>query len=89
MTWKLHTAITDNESIKRGLFPPPGANASTKDGGGKNKGDHYMAIAKELFGQKESPYKAAFDVAMASSLKAEKEVWSTKVKNKINKWVHN
>ncbi|KLO08241.1 hypothetical protein SCHPADRAFT_944633 [Schizopora paradoxa] len=80
LTWKLYTAIIENEDIKRGLFPPPGSNASTKDGGGKAKIEFQAMLAGEVFGGENCEHKAAFE---AAKTKAEKEAWVTKIKNKL------
>ena len=49
LTWALIGAITDNDDIQHGLFPPPGKNASTAKGGGKSKKDWHWEICKAIF----------------------------------------
>lgn len=79
MEWKLVNTITENDEIKRGLFPSSGGNASTSLGGGKGKVDHYYRICVILFGEHES-YQDIFNSATTPASKA---VWTTKIKNKI------
>lgn len=84
MTGKLYTSIVENAEIKRGLFPPPGSNTLTKDGGGKAKAYFHAMLAREVFGGEGCEYKKAFD---AAKTKAEKDGWATKIKNKLTKYV--
>jgi hypothetical protein len=42
--------IQEDEEIRLGLFPPPGANASTTKGGGKVAIDYHMKFCDILFG---------------------------------------
>lgn len=85
LTGKLYAAIIENEDIKRGLFPPPGSNASTKDGGGKAKTDFHAMLAQEVFGEEGCEHKNAFEAARTPK---EKEVWISKIKNKLAKSVY-
>ncbi|KAG6883640.1 hypothetical protein C0992_008238 [Termitomyces sp. T32_za158] len=48
-TWKLLAAITNDEKIKNGLYPPPGSNASMKDGGGMTKIEWHWRTAVAMF----------------------------------------
>lgn len=83
MNWALISAITDDAEIKQGLFPPPGANVSTKNGGGKPKTEHQWALCVALF--TEHPiYGPSF--ALVESAK-DKERWVNKIKNRLKKYV--
>jgi hypothetical protein len=79
-------AITDNDSIKQGLFPACGANVSTAKGGGKKKIDHQYDLAKALFALADhEKYHEAFAAAQDSK---QKNVWAMKVKNCLGRSVH-
>jgi hypothetical protein len=83
LNWALISAITDDAEIKQGLFPPPGANVSTKNGGGKPKTEHQWALCVALF--TEHPvYSPSF--ALVESAK-DKERWVNKIKNRLKKYV--
>ena len=82
LTWKLYTTIIENADLKKGLFPSPGGNASTKDGGGKSKAEFHAMLAAEVFGAEDSPFKAQF---YRAKTKAEKEVWTRRIKNRLHK----
>ncbi|EIN09280.1 hypothetical protein PUNSTDRAFT_32081, partial [Punctularia strigosozonata HHB-11173 SS5] len=47
----LVAAILENERIRKGLFPGPGANPSSQKGGGTPKTEHYWALAQIVFGE--------------------------------------
>ena len=79
LSWKLVTAITDNTDIKNGLFPRPGANASTANGGGKRKTDHLYEVACEVF----ADHPTHSEAFAATITPAQKCVWTTKTKNKL------
>lgn len=82
MTSELLTAVTNNDEIRKGLFPPPSAEPNRKNGG-KYKTDFQYQAAEALF--KDNPeYSAAFNNATTA---AQKAVWTTKIKNKIAKYV--
>ncbi|KAJ3713437.1 hypothetical protein C8R42DRAFT_545841, partial [Lentinula raphanica] len=49
LSQSLVNSILDNYKVKIGLYPGPGQHASTKNGGGKPKTDHYFALAEALF----------------------------------------
>ena len=84
LTWSLIAAIEENITIKRGLYPPPGGNPSTANGGGKAKTDHYAELAKLLFTHHEKSG-AAFAPALADvKLMAQ---WGTKIKNRVKQYV--
>jgi hypothetical protein len=80
LTWSLLTALTDDPVIKQGLFPSPGANVSTAQGGGKKKTDHHYALATALFAT-HPDYSAAFQLAQTSK---QKSLWGLKIKNRIS-----
>jgi hypothetical protein len=65
--------------IKQGLFPSPGANVSTKKGGGKGKTDHQWAMCKVMFTNHET-YGAAFAKVKTPKAKA---AWALKIKNRL------
>ena len=77
------TAISDDPEIKQGLFPSPGGNVSTQNGGGKPKTEHQWAICVALF--KDHPvYSTSFALAQTAK---EKEKWTIKIKNWLKKYV--
>jgi hypothetical protein len=65
--------------IKQGLFPSPGANVSTAEGGGKPKTDHHYALAVALFAEHDT-YQIAFNLATQPKQKA---AWGKKIKNHL------
>ncbi|KAF9061475.1 hypothetical protein BDP27DRAFT_1235158, partial [Rhodocollybia butyracea] len=46
----LLACIIENESIKSGLFPGPGANISSSKGGGLTKTKNQFRLCKAMFG---------------------------------------
>ncbi|KAG1901710.1 uncharacterized protein F5891DRAFT_950210, partial [Suillus fuscotomentosus] len=57
----LISAVTSDDTIQKGLYPEPGANASIKNGGGAKKTEHHWALCIVLFdGHKE--YGSAFEL---------------------------
>ncbi|KAJ6479784.1 hypothetical protein C8R45DRAFT_1216264 [Mycena sanguinolenta] len=72
--------VMENANIKQALFPAPGPNASTKDGGGKTKAHAYWLLCKLLLGDDEQ-YKEAIE--KAENVAKERTCWSTKIKNRI------
>jgi hypothetical protein len=81
LTWELITAITDNDTIKQGLFPGRGGNVSTAKGGGKKKIDHQYKLAKALFSDHEK-YRDAFSLAKDAK---EKNQWAMRIKNRLGR----
>ncbi len=81
LTCALITCINENVMIKRGLYPPPGPNPSTANGGGKPKSDFHAALAYALFKDHEK-YGAQFAEAKGDPAKLSK--WAGKIKNCIN-----
>ncbi|KAJ7757169.1 hypothetical protein B0H14DRAFT_3896186 [Mycena olivaceomarginata] len=77
LTWKLITAIEENQLIRDSLFPPVGAPKIT---GGKPKSDYQYQLATLLFA-KHPKYEAAFAKAVTSK---DKKPWYTKVKNRLD-----
>ncbi|KAG0692836.1 hypothetical protein DFH29DRAFT_882001 [Suillus ampliporus] len=58
-------AVTSDDTIRKGLYPEPGANASTKNGGGAKKTEHYQALCKVLF-DGHAEYGSAFKIALGN-----------------------
>jgi hypothetical protein len=97
LSWKLVNAITEDVNIKNGLFPPPGSNASTQNGGGKKKIEWCWKLAEILF--KDDPtYRNNFSevieanqpqnkVSKAGKSRATKlrNEWAEKIKNRLAK----
>lgn len=83
LNWALISAIMDDPEIKQGLFPPPGAKVSTKNGGGKPKTKHQRALCVALF-TSHPVYGPAF--ALIKTAK-DKEWWVHKIKNRLKKYV--
>lgn len=81
LTWELIAAITDDDTVKQGLFPGRGGNASTARGGGKKKIDHQYEVAKALFSEHEK-YGDAFKLAQDTK---QKNLWATKIKNRLGR----
>lgn len=73
------TAIIENRAIKDGLFPGPGGNSSTQDGGGKPKTDFMWQILEVLFKDD------AYVTGLMATVKTGKQhsVWTNKIKNKL------
>ncbi|OJA12556.1 hypothetical protein AZE42_12933 [Rhizopogon vesiculosus] len=71
-------AITDDAKIKQGLFPPPGANVSIKNGGGKPKTEHQWALFTE------HPVYSSSSVLVKTA--KDKERWVNKIKNRLKKY---
>ncbi|RDX44580.1 hypothetical protein OH76DRAFT_1487018 [Lentinus brumalis] len=83
LTWSMLTAITDKQEIQDALYPPTGANASTKNGGGKRKTDHHWEICKTLFTD-HSIYGEAFKIAL-NGKSADRKRWTRKIKNRLTR----
>ncbi|GLB44053.1 hypothetical protein LshimejAT787_1502370 [Lyophyllum shimeji] len=90
LTEKLIASITDDKDIKQGLYPSPGAHASTAYGGGKSKTDWHWDVAVLVFEShpKYGPsIKPALDAQkndpkMASKLR---NSWAKKIKNRLKR----
>ncbi|KAG1726412.1 uncharacterized protein EDB91DRAFT_1086769 [Suillus paluster] len=76
-------AVTSDDTIRKGLYPEPGANASTKNGGGVKKMEHHWALCKVLFdGHVE--YGSAFEIALGNlKEKGLRQAWVRKIKNRM------
>ena len=75
------SAVTSDDTIQTGLYPEPGGNASTKNGGGAKKTEHYWELCKVLFDGHED-YGAAFTVAVDNpKRKTLWQAWVRKIKN--------
>lgn len=77
---ELMNAITDNPAIRQGLFPAPGKNASTQDGGGRKKMAFCWDLAVIVF-----PEQAARISPKATA--AEKKPLSMRIKNRLRQYV--
>ena len=83
LTWSLVSAVTSDDMIRTGLYPEPGGNASTKNGGGAKKTEHYWELCKALFEDHEE-YGAAFTVAINNpKQKTLQQAWVRKIKNQM------
>lgn len=87
LTWSLITAISEDADVMRGLFPGPGANTSTTNGGGKKKTEFHFMLAVAIFADHEE-YGADFArIEQAKSRKqksALRQTWTGKIKNKLS-----
>ncbi|KAL0056819.1 hypothetical protein AAF712_016568 [Marasmius tenuissimus] len=75
------SAIISNSVIKQVLYPSPGSNASTANGGGMKKTEAQQMVAEEVFGE-HPVYKEAFTKAKTPK---QKEKWSLRIKNRLVK----
>ena len=80
LTDKLLGAIGDDKQIKQGLYPGPGANASTKRGGGLPKAEHHWQLVLLVFGD-HADYQDS--VARATGDPAQRKIWCQKIKNRL------
>ncbi|KDQ21341.1 hypothetical protein BOTBODRAFT_141596 [Botryobasidium botryosum FD-172 SS1] len=80
LTYQMINLIEDNPDLKRGLFPPVGANSSTNKGGGKAKVEHHLAVCDALFAD-HPEYK---DVYAQATAPREKAKWANRVKNRFS-----
>jgi len=78
---KLLASITDDPSIKQGLFPSPGANVSLSKGGGKKKTTWQWQLAQLIFS--DHP-KYSLTIKCASTPKLQ-GVWSDRICNRLKK----
>ncbi|KAK1219732.1 hypothetical protein PQX77_017538 [Marasmius sp. AFHP31] len=76
------TAIMESRVIKKVLYPSPGSNTSTANGGGTTKVEAQYMVATAVFATHDS-YKDMF-VKGAKSAKG-REKWSLKIKNRLVK----
>ncbi|KDQ53630.1 hypothetical protein JAAARDRAFT_136937, partial [Jaapia argillacea MUCL 33604] len=80
LDWALIGEIGNEIDIKKGLFPPPGANPRQ---GGKKKSEHHWKLCLALFSD-HADYKTAFNRAAKGTAK-ERQAWSNKIKNRLRK----
>ncbi|KAG2739138.1 hypothetical protein P692DRAFT_20882012 [Suillus brevipes Sb2] len=81
LTWSLVSAVTSDDTIRKGLYPEPGANASMKNGGGTKKTEHHWALCKVLF-DGHAEYGSAFEIALGDlKEKGLRQAWVRKIKN--------
>ncbi|KAJ8076151.1 hypothetical protein PM082_022136 [Marasmius tenuissimus] len=83
------TTIEDHKEIKQKLYPPPGANLSTADGGGNKKTVAHWQICEEVFSE-HPVYKDAFKAALDAnpstpSGKKIRDSWSGGVKAQLRR----
>ncbi|KAG2336962.1 hypothetical protein BDR05DRAFT_952988 [Suillus weaverae] len=76
--WML-TEITKDEDIKQGLFPVPGSNLRSQ---GVPKTHWHWTLCKKLF-YKHEKYRSQFQILQDKGTPKQKEVWHTKIKNKL------
>ncbi|KAK7471958.1 hypothetical protein VKT23_000065 [Stygiomarasmius scandens] len=86
----LLTRIIEDEKIKNGLYPGPGANQSTAKGGGLTKIDHQFSLFVAVFGDDED-WKPKIAEAQSQDPKKKaaasklRTYLATKIKNRLNK----
>ncbi|THU94474.1 hypothetical protein K435DRAFT_622780, partial [Dendrothele bispora CBS 962.96] len=51
LSQQLVNCILEDATIKNGLYPGPGGNQSTANGGGLSKVEHYFNLFEALFGE--------------------------------------
>jgi hypothetical protein len=78
---KLLALIGENKSIKQALYPPCGANASSKDGGGKKKVEALWKLCLLLL-KGDPKYAEALAAATAGSAKV-RAAWANKIKARL------
>ena len=83
---KLIAAITDDPDIKQGLFPAPGANASTTKGGGKRKSHWQRKLAEILFAE-HPEFSAAYAHSQTQKSSKLQGIWGERIRNRISKYV--
>ncbi|KAF8056604.1 hypothetical protein FPV67DRAFT_1714403 [Lyophyllum atratum] len=90
LTEKLIASITDDKDIKQGLFPSPGAHASTTHGGGRSKTDWHWDLAVLVF-EAHAKYgpsiQAVVDAQKTNPKTASKlrNAWAEKIKNRLKR----
>jgi len=83
LTWSLVNVVTSDDIIQLGLYPEPGSNTSTKNGGGVKKTEHYWEVCKALFDGHEE-YGTAFSIVIENpKQKALRQAWVRKIKNRM------
>ncbi|KIL54793.1 hypothetical protein M378DRAFT_182413 [Amanita muscaria Koide BX008] len=81
LNWSLITILEEDQAIRQGLFPVPGANISVSQGGSKPKTDYQWMLAQRLF-ESHDKYKDAFALVQTP---ADKANWQRKIKNRIKR----
>jgi hypothetical protein len=81
LTFQMLTEITEDEDIKQGLFPAPGSNPRNQ---GVPKTHWHWIVCEKLFSEHEG-YKTRFQVLQDKGTPKQKEVWHTKIKNKLKR----
>ena len=88
LTWSLVTAILESADIRRGLFPGPGANASTSNGGGKKKTEFHFDLAAAIFKDHEEygeDFARVEEAGTKSKVRSSlRKAWAGKIKNKLS-----
>jgi hypothetical protein len=80
LNWSLIMILEEDQVIRQGLFPVPGANISLSQGG-KPKTDYQWMLAQKLFEDHEK-YK---DVFSSVQTLADKATWQRKIKNRLKR----
>jgi len=70
LSQELITEIYQDRSIKRALYPPPGGNPSTSQGGGKTKTAAHWDLCLKVFGEKDE-YKNVLAAAKTNKEKGD------------------
>ncbi len=83
LEWSMINFICETTSVWNGLFPKPGENMSTKQGGGTPKAAHHLKICEHLFSMHEE-YQDVFNSCTTSKLRGP---WILKIKNKLKECV--
>ena len=79
LNWSLITILEEDQIIRQGLFPVPGAIIPVSQGG-KPKTDYQWMLAQKLF-ENHVKYKDIF----ASVQTVDKGNWQRKIKNRLNR----
>jgi F0F1-type ATP synthase alpha subunit len=81
LNWTLISILEEDEVIRQGLFPVPGANISVSQGGSKPKTDYQWMLAQRLFENHEK-YRDMFALVQTP---ADKANWQRKIKNRLKR----
>ena len=81
LNWSLIAILEEDQVIRQGLFPVPGANISVSQGGSKPKTDYQWMLAQKLFENHEK-YKDVFALIQTT---ADKANWQLKIKNRLKR----
>jgi hypothetical protein len=80
LNWSLITILEENQTVRQGLFPVPGATILVSQGG-KPKTDYQWMLAQRLF-ENHVKYK---DIFASVQTPADKGNWQRKIKNRLNR----